>query len=242
MKHVFLIGAMKSGTNTLYHALASHPEVATPKKKELDYFVGPDATKPYGAYFELTPHKRMTLEGTTQYSKHPHFRHIPEAIHSLDPKSMIIYLMRDPIDRYESNIAHFMAREPDFPVEAWRESRKAETAMDNGRYFTQIGPYINRFGLERVFLGAFEDFISDQANFVARVCRFLDLDARKVDLRNEKRNPRRGVRGADAFKLGADDEKCIADGLKGEIACLEYASGMNHQQWWSRYRKVNRDA
>lgn len=235
MKNVFLIGAMKSGTNTLYHALATHPAVVVPGKKELDYFVKPGADKLYAEHFPIGDATEVTLDGTTQYSKYPQFRHIPEAIYGFNRNARIIYLMRDPIDRYESNIAHFIARISAFPVNGWRESTKATTALDNSRYYTQIGPYLNRFGRDRVFLGAFEEFVSDQAAFLARVCDFLGLDPSGLQIQNERKNPRRSDQGADRFRLGRDDEKRIAHEIAGEVESLEYAAGVDLKAWWPRY-------
>ena len=34
-----IIGAMKSGTTSLFEVLAQHPEICGAKKKEIDYFV-----------------------------------------------------------------------------------------------------------------------------------------------------------------------------------------------------------
>ncbi|TQE99143.1 MAG: sulfotransferase [Spiribacter salinus] len=238
MKNVFLIGAMKSGTSSLYHALAKHPQVATPKKKELDYFVKPGQHTTYSSHFNITTDTSLTLDGTTQYSKYPQFRHIVESIFFMNPHALFIYLMRDPVDRFESNIAHHIARNEGIDPASWRDSKKTQSALAYGQYYMQIGPYINRFGPHRVFLGAFEDFISDQTAFIRRVCQFLDLDMNDMELDGARKNPRRSTNNADKFALNSDDEKKLVREIQPDIDCLQLTSNLDLEAWWPRYRCV----
>lgn len=238
MKNVFLIGAMKCGTNTLYHALATHPEVATPKKKELDYFLKPGRDTSYSEHFGITADTRVTLDGTTQYSKYPQFRHSVESIRSMNPDARIVYLMRDPVDRYESNIAHHIAREEGISIDTWRDSKKAANALEYGRYYLQIGPFLNRFGPERVFLGAFEDFVADQTEFVRRLCEFIGIDSDGIRVPSEQRNPRRSANQAGKFRLSDEDERTVARTLQSDIDCLEVSTARDFASWWPRYRRI----
>ena len=238
MKNVFLIGAMKCGTNTLYHALRSHPAAAAPEKKELDYFIKPSHSQPYSAYFPITCDTEFTLDGTTQYSKYPHFPHMVEAIHQMNRDARIIYLARDPVDRFESNIAHHIARAEDVTLRTWRKSKKYQAALDYGRYYTQIGPYANRFGRKRVFVGTFEDFVANQTDFINRICEFIGIYAAQVRVPRERRNARRDGHGAEQFMLSQDDETLVAKALQSDIDCLGYAFDLDVCTPWMRYQKA----
>lgn len=238
MQNVFLIGGMKCATNTLYHALRSHPVVATPERKELDYFVKPGRDRPYAAHFDITSTTELTLDGTTQYSKYPQFRHIPEMIRSMNPNARIIYLVRDPLNRYESNIAHHIAREEGATIDDWRSTKKSETALDYGRYYTQIAPYVHVFGRDNVFLGFFEELVTHQNKFLEAVCDFLRLEFSGISAEKSHYNPRRGANGADSFQLTHEDERRVAQSFRREIECLEFAFSLDTREFWPRYHNV----
>ncbi|MDQ2070132.1 sulfotransferase family protein [Natronospira bacteriovora] len=238
MRNVFLIGAMKCGTNTLYKALAKHAHVATPKKKELDYFLEPHNRKPYADLFEIGPDTRVCLDGTTQYSKYPGFKHIPQTLFDFNPDSRIIYMMRDPVERLESNVAHAIARKENITVDDWRGSGKLGNMLSYSRYFTQIAPYIQLFGQSRVFLGIFEEFINDQPAFIERVCDFLDLDKGRLEIEEVHANPRRKDAGADSLSFSRDDDRRFARELKVDIDCLERHLGIDASRWWKRYQEA----
>ena len=119
---VFLIGAMKCGTNTIFHTLKNHPEVSIPRAKELDYFLrNADASASgFRDNFKINENTKVLLDGTTQYSKFPDRPHCAVKIHKVFPDAKIIYMMRDPIARAESQIAHHIARGENATLENWR--------------------------------------------------------------------------------------------------------------------------
>lgn len=237
MNNVFLIGAMKCGTNTLYHNLKRHPHIAIPETKELDYFLKVQS-KPYASYFSISGQTKLTLDGTTQYSKYPAIRNIPELIFSMNRNAKIIYLMRDPVARIESNIAHHIARSETITLDNWRESDKLNKAIHFSRYYSQISQYAIRFGLENVFLGVFEDMVSNPESFMKRVCQFLSLDSSLIATKDEIRNPRRSANGADKLKFSEEDDRFCAKEISADIDCLEHVFGVDVRKYWPRYVKA----
>jgi hypothetical protein len=239
IQHVFLIGAMKCGTNTLYHALKKHPHVKTPEVKELDYFLKTERA-PYADHFRIDEDTQVLLDGTTQYSKHPAIRHMPDELARAIPGAKIIYLMRDPIARVESNIAHHIAREEGITLANWRGSTRYRHAIHYSRYYTQIGLYCRHFAAEHIFLGIFEEFISDQLRFIERVCEFLELVPDILEFSPAHRNPRRTSHSADALTFSAADDMAVAKELGSEIDCLVEVFSADVDKWWSRYRAAQR--
>ncbi|MGI9395631.1 MAG: sulfotransferase family protein [Boseongicola sp.] len=237
MQNVFLIGAMKCGTNTLYHALRRHPHVATPKTKELDYFVSGTADQPYASHFDIAAETQITLDGTTQYSKHPTIRFMPDAIYAMNPRAKILYMMRDPIDRIESQIAHHIARGEGITADNWRESTRFQNAIRYSAYYTQISLYARLFDQERLYLGVFENFIADQSEFMRDVCSFAGVDSQLAEVRDEARNPRRGDHGAAEFQLGPEEEAELAGRLADDISCLEEVFEVDTNPW-KRFQKA----
>jgi hypothetical protein len=150
--------------------------------------------------------------------------------------------MRDPVDRFESNIAHHIARGEGVDAKSWRDSKKPLNAVAYGKYYLQIGPYINRFGRDRVFLGAFEELVSDQQAFVQRVCGFLGLDSGLIKTEETWRNPRRKTNKADRFALSRKDEEAFVEEVRSDIDCLQFATGIDFEYWWPRYRRVRDNA
>ena len=110
-----ILGAMKSGTTTLYDTLAQHPQVLPSIAKEvhffdLDYGNGLDwyrAHFPVDAYARLralaTGKKVITGEATPYYLFHPH---APARLLLAVPHARLIALLRDPVDRAYSHYRH----------------------------------------------------------------------------------------------------------------------------------------
>jgi hypothetical protein len=106
-----VIGAMKSGTDSLWHYLRSHPRVHMSAKKEPDFFVqelnwrrGPEW---YRSRFAGAPPGAVAVgEASTSYSKHPVYAGVPARIARMLPDVSLIYLIRDPVERIRSQYQH----------------------------------------------------------------------------------------------------------------------------------------
>lgn len=238
VKNVFLIGAMKCGTNTLYHALKNHPAISIPRTKELDFFLEGSTGEDYLAEFELTDRTVATLDGTTQYSKYPAIKHIPEAIHAYNPDALIVYMMRDPVARLESNVAHNIARGSGATLDNWRESGVLRNALNFGKYYTQLSLYTRLFPREQIFTGVFESFVRDQASFLAALCTFIGVDPADLEIKNQVRNPRRLDNGVERFAFDDDDDKAFALQLRDDIDCLKETFGVEPGAHWDRYERA----
>ena len=109
--YVIIIGAMKSGTTSLYSYLVQHPEICECRIKEPEYFTQHQShgvqEKKYEELwnFDETVH-RYVLESSTGYTKYPLEKDIPAKISEYGIKPWFIYILRDPFERIES---HFNA-------------------------------------------------------------------------------------------------------------------------------------
>ena len=84
-EHVFIIGAMKAGTTSLFHALAPHPRVAPCSVKEPNFFSrgtysGSDDR--YEAAFRFSKRTSVCLEESVSYSKRHLFPDVAEKIYA----------------------------------------------------------------------------------------------------------------------------------------------------------------
>jgi hypothetical protein len=107
MKPNFIvIGSMKSGTTTLCDLLGRHPDVFMCNPKEPNFFCRMDIYARgfdwYESLFEDAAGKTAIGEGSTSYTKAHIFPGVPERIASHLPDAKLIYIVRHPLERRES--------------------------------------------------------------------------------------------------------------------------------------------
>jgi hypothetical protein len=165
---ILIIGAMKCGTSSLFHNLAEHPQVCycMPKKEPNFFASDADWSKGVDWYlknwqFDLSKHK-VALEASTDYTKVPVFPNAASRIENLQKsfnglRFKFIYIMRDPIERIESHIAHER-------LEGWKHASKNvrfglhQHLIDISSYYKQISEYYKRFNREEILLLNFNLF------------------------------------------------------------------------------------
>lgn len=183
--NLFIIGAMKSGTSSLYEYLGSHPEIFMSPVKEPMHFSREElwskGNLEYIELFKEVKNEKFIGEGSTEYSKLPYRPGVAERIHKFNPDSRIIYIMRNPFDRIVSQYKHMVKKEG--------EKNKLSDViltgdyMSNSHYSYQIQPYINLF--ENVFIGTFEAMVSDPQKFCNDL--FYWLGVEKYQIANIKK-------------------------------------------------------
>lgn len=185
-----IIGAMKSGTTSLFEYLAEHPAVAASDPKEPAYFTGAphdwdaarDGVRDDAWYFARwrwdAARHQIALEGSTDYTKLPFKSGAPDAAlrfareHAVDVRC--IYLMRHPLERMESHFRHIAQFDPQRLFV--RRAQCYEQAIAVSSYATQLRPWVATFGRERVMLLSFDELRTATDAVVRRVCRFLGID------------------------------------------------------------------
>ena len=176
-----IIGAMKSGTSSLYHYLGSHPEIGPSAPKETDFFVAEKnrqakTVRNYERYFPKDT--KYVFEASTNYSKRHLFPGVPERIHELVPEAKLIYVVRDPIERAVSNYVHNVA--------AGRENRGLSSAVRRenssylltGCYFYQLQAFLRCFDEKQILLVESEKLRKQTASAVEAVFDFLEIPPR----------------------------------------------------------------
>jgi Sulfotransferase domain len=174
-----VIGAMKSGTTSLYNYLRAHPEVYLPDLKEVDFFTAEmnwdKGWKWYGKQFAPAPASAKAVgEASTSYTKYPRFAGVPERIAEHLPDAKLIYVLRDPIDRMRSHYQHNVAlgEERASIDDALLHN---PTYIDCSRYAMQLERYLEHFPRERILVFSSEELRHDRAATVRRVLEFLDV-------------------------------------------------------------------
>lgn len=173
-----VIGAQKCGTTTLYEDLRAHPAIRIPEKESawlLDHDVTTaDGRAAYGAAFGPRPPGVLVGEVATDYAMLPAIDAVSRA-RLVSDSLRIIYIVRNPIDRVISHHHHRLS-EQQAPANIEDALEQCPDLVDNSRYATQVAPWIDAYGRERVHVVRFEDYVANRQREVGRLHEFLGLD------------------------------------------------------------------
>ena len=202
-RHIFIIGAQRSGTTLLAQGLDLHPGIdfAKPIRPEPKYFLKPDAeisAEDYEArYFKGVPHDVLRAEKSTSYMECPD---VAQRIARLFPGVRCIALLRDPVERAVSNYW--------FSVEHGFEKRPPEEALDpqaendarvpgvsaspfaylkRGRYLGFLDSYADVIGADRLMVLQTERLVQDASTW-DEVQRFLKVEVNEPPTAGERAN------------------------------------------------------
>lgn len=217
LPNFIIIGAMKSGTTSLYHYLAQHPQIYMSSVKEPKFFALEGTTwdaEPLGsgglakvkgirdwdAYQELF----SGVSGETAIGEaSPLYIYAPLAAQKIQqtlPNVKIIAILRHPVDRAYSHFLHWVQRglEPlgaDF-LKVWNEE-DARVAQDwspnyhykhRGFYYTQLKRYYDRFSSDRIRVYLFEELQKDPIALAQHIFNYLEVDPSFVPQTDQKYN------------------------------------------------------
>lgn len=191
------IGAAKSGTTSLHDILSKHPELFLPQKKELAFFCTEhhfrEGLKKYASNFEKAGDKTCG-EITPQYMYSDEA--FSRVVETLGSDIKIIVMLRNPADRAYSHYQHMRFRGQD--TLSFQEALKAEPTrlrnnvqsrfkysyLDRGYYARQLKPWIERFGIDNIFIIIFEtDFRGKALNHtLTKLQKFLGVKAIELDI------------------------------------------------------------
>lgn len=174
-----LIGAMKTGTTSLYEYLKAHEQVFMPDFKELDFFVaeanwlrGPEW---YRRQFSGAGGARAVGEASTAYTQYPMHDGVPERIARMLPGVRLVYVVRDPVERIRSHYQHLVMTgvEKCPPEVAVLEN---PVYMACSRYAMQLERYLDHFPRDQILVVTSEALKDERAATVQQVYDFLGVD------------------------------------------------------------------
>lgn len=186
--YILIIGAMKSGTTTLFQHLASHPQICPSKIKEPSFFATDECWAMGAAWYESlfdfdSSRHVYALDGSTDYTKFPFCTGVCDRVaSSTSAKIKMIYIMRHPLRRIESH-AKWVAKTG---REVWRnDSPRLDHSLDAGispvsiaisRYAYQLEQYKSYYDRGDLLLLTLEELSLEPVNTLQRVFKYLDLD------------------------------------------------------------------
>ncbi len=169
------IGVQKAGTTWWYDAVCAHPDVFSRADIHKErHFFGRYATRPFGPqqcslYHEWFPRPsgRLTGEWTPDYILHPW---VPALLARAAPRARLLVLLRDPVDRFRSGLAHRRRDRGRLTVEAWQEG------IERGFYDQALQRWLAHFPPEQILVLQYEHCVADPTGQLARTYRFLGLE------------------------------------------------------------------
>jgi Sulfotransferase domain len=179
LPNLIVIGGLKCGTTSLHHYLNLHPQIAMSRPKELNFFVaelnwdlGPEW---YASHFDRETEVRG--ESSPHYTNLPRFTGVPERMRRLlGPSALVIYMVREPIERMLSHYLHNVGGGYETRSMAEALADPASAYVARSRYAMQLEPYLAGFDRERVLVVANEDLAGDRDATLRRVFGFLGVD------------------------------------------------------------------
>lgn len=193
---VLIIGAMKSGTTSLYNYLIQHPEIAACHTKEPGFFnlysrfiKGMDF---YQSLWDWNANiHKYALEATPGYTRVTYSKYLnaAEKIESVSRLTganfKFIYILRNPLDRIESHYTQGLKHRDLDAIKSGNDKIDREI-IETSKYAMQIEEYYRRFPAEKILLLKLEDLENNSDDTISGICQFLGIDDRhefqKLDL------------------------------------------------------------
>jgi hypothetical protein len=181
-----VIGAMRSGTTSLYRYLGAHPSIVM-APKELQYFTVHHDRGPswYAAHFDGAPRSARLGEATADYlARGSAMRRIREEL----PGARLVASLRNPTDRAWSH--YWLLRERGRENRSFQEAIFAELAtlasngpdadnvlyLAHGLYDHHLERAFGLFPRERIHVLIFEDLVADPGAVYTDLCGFIGVD------------------------------------------------------------------
>ncbi len=185
---VLIIGAMKSGTTTVYDYLTNHPQIAGGIEKEPGFFAFEEHWALGLDWYEFQfgfneGQHRYALDGSTDYSKHPFCDNVIERLRASTPRRFkLIYIMRHPLRRIESHARHVASTKREIgrclsPRKTHDlDSGISPVSMAVSRYAYQIDIFEEFYDSGDLLLLTLEELARDTNAALGKLCDFLKID------------------------------------------------------------------
>lgn len=224
-----IIGAMRAGTTSLAERLARHPEIGMSRLKETDFFIQEkNFSRGYKWYRSLFPSgKRILGEASPNYTKGDVFKGVPARIHTMRPDVKLIYVVRDPVDRFCSHYTHSCLVHGGLtPPEDIFNDREGAHVLASSMYYRQVSVFLEVFPQSQLKIIDFDDLVSSPHTTFADICAFLDVDHMREFAWMEKTNSAQSLSMTPAWALRISQHQAIT-GFKAAMPA-SLRSSMKH--------------
>lgn len=206
--NLFIVGAPKAGTTSLYHYLSHHPNVYMCPVKEPNYFSHEDIVRQelyysekgaadierYSKLFIEATYQKIIGEASVSYLFYPN---VPKKIKDTISDAKIIIILRNPIDR---GFSHYLMDYRLGYINLSFEDIVYKTVnhkllhlyyqqvVELGLYYHQVKRYLDTFGNKQVHIILNEDMRVDLPRVISSVCNFLGISSKNFPKTEKKHN------------------------------------------------------
>lgn len=191
--NLFIVGAAKCGTTSLYNYLSEHPSIYGPQKKEpryltKDYITALGITKKKRSKFVFSKEEYLSLyEGATT-EKYiidgsvfiMFFEQAIIELKKLSPEYKVIVALRDPVKRFISHYKMaYNAGDIKLPLQEFLHNAKSGigiNTLEMGEYTRQIKNLYKHLDEDRIKIVFFEEFKKDNVKTIEEICDFLEIE------------------------------------------------------------------
>lgn len=204
MPDFLIIGAQKAGSSALYKFICAHPNVKRALVKEPHFFSLEYFSKNlswYRAQFPIRSKGTLVGEASPSYCTDPL---APERVKKEIPKTKLIFIVRDPVDRAISNYFHSVKygwetlniqdafNRPLEEFEKTLESMEKSTEyvgsfynrhayIHRGFYALQLKRWLMHFPKEQLLVVENNDLLTQPQMVYRQICEFLELEQWQPD-------------------------------------------------------------
>jgi hypothetical protein len=203
--NLFIVGAAKCGTTSLYYYLSQHPEVFNCPVKEPNHFITQfqidslygnlkQYKKLWSSYLGLSKYLalysnaksfRITCDASVNYLRYA--KEIAGKIKEFNDEAKILIILRNPVDRLFSHY-HHSVRDGSITktLENLLTFEEEYCKMENntwysykkyGLYYDNVKHYLDTFGQDKALILFNEDLESNPQKVLSHVCDFLMIVA-----------------------------------------------------------------
>lgn len=178
-----VIGAMKAGTTSLYRYLMGHPQIAMSRMKETDFFIETKnwslGAKWYASQFPKG--NRLKGEVSPNYTKSDIFPGVPERLASQAPEAKLIFIARDPVDRFVSQYKHeWLLGHMAVPPEDILKTQSGRQIIRHSSYAAELGEFLAFFPRAQLLILDFDALSSTPETVIFETTEFLGIDTMHV--------------------------------------------------------------
>lgn len=211
----FCIGTMKSATTWLSHCLGAHPQVATSRRKEPNFFVHKWETyytwysnnfmsdwEWYRARWAHAEEGQILGDFSIKIIANGHVA--PLLIQEYFPRAKFLVCLRDPVERLYSHFWHDRGRNTYAAPGSFEEALKFDKFVRHSRYAEQLSLWLERFPKDRFHFVLDIDYEQDSLSVVRDVYNFLEVSTDFVPSEYDQRvnPPARKTNIAKSLKSG----------------------------------------
>ena len=183
---VCLMGAQKAGTTTLASILDSHPGICVATNKEPCFYThnwhrGLDW---YRDQFSPASESAVLVDASPSFTEAPlrqpgrddRYSGVPEKVHSVNPATKFIYLIRDPVERtysgYMAAVRHDLEFRP-FSEAMFDPDRRY---LDTSNYHGQLSLWLEHFDLSSFLILTLDELRLDPERVFRKCLNFMNLE------------------------------------------------------------------